>query len=61
MSFRFYVTDTFDGAIYGTDDEEQASGLAESTDFFVVDAKANEWLLPGGNRQTVKNIEDEGV
>lgn len=47
--FRFYVTDTFDGCIKGTDDESVAKDYAQSEDFFVLDTQTGKWLSVEGS------------
>lgn len=51
MKFRYYITALYDGSIRGTNDQETASDLAQSEDFFVVDAEAGEWIQPDGRVQ----------
>lgn len=58
--FRFYITDTNDGSLQGTDDEQTAKDYAESEDYFVVDAPLCVWLQPGGEREEVHEIKDIG-
>lgn len=53
MKYRYYITDTYDGCVKGTDDEEVATGFAESEDYFVVDAERGEWLTSNGERTPV--------
>lgn len=45
MKFRFYVTDTYDGCIKGTNDPVAARVFAECEDFFVVDTETGRWLV----------------
>jgi predicted Fe-Mo cluster-binding NifX family protein len=45
MKFRFYITDTYDGCIKGTNDPEAARAFAECEDFFVVDTETGRWLV----------------
>lgn len=62
MKFRFYITNTYEGNIEGTDSAEVAESFAESEDFFVVDAEAGKWLKPESIRDDVNNIvKEEGV
>ena len=41
---RFYIVDTLDGAVRGTDSETVAKEYAQSEDFFVIDSKTDKWL-----------------
>lgn len=52
--FRYYITNTFDGCIEGTDSTEDANDFAQSEDFFVVDSQTGEWMHPDGERVKVK-------
>ena len=51
MKFRYYITDTFDGAIVGTDDDQKAKDYAASEDFFVVDTSTGMWMQPDGAQE----------
>ena len=48
--FRFYITDLYEGAITGTDDETLARRLALNEDFFVVDSENNLWITSHDTR-----------
>lgn len=52
--FRYYITDTLDGVIKGTNDEDVARDLSQSEDYFVVDTETGNWLGSDG----VSPIED---
>lgn len=54
--FRFYITDTNEGSIRGTNNEELAEEIAESEDYFVVDTKMGEWIVAEGEREKVQEI-----
>ena len=54
--YRFYITDTFDGDVKGTDNEEWAKSIALSPDFFVVDTETGEWLSEDGDRREVQGL-----
>lgn len=54
MKFKYYITNLFEGAVEGTNDDDKASAMAESEDFFVVDAETGEWLTPGNTRVPVE-------
>ena len=49
MKFRYYITDTFNGAIKGTNNSSTANELAVCEDYFVVDTETGEWLSAEGN------------
>lgn len=53
MKFRYYITSTFDGCIYGTNDDALAEGLAESEDNFVVDTLTGDWIQADLDRQPI--------
>jgi predicted Fe-Mo cluster-binding NifX family protein len=53
---RFYIVDTNDGEVRGTDSEEVANGFAQSEDFFVIDSKTDKWLVTADARHTIKSI-----
>lgn len=56
MKFRFYITNTLDGMVRGTDDEGVAKDYAMSEDFFVVDAENGTWLQTDDTIQEVEAI-----
>jgi tmRNA-binding protein len=56
MKFRYYITDTIDGMVVGTDSKEVADNYALSEEYYVVDSEEGTWLLDGGE---VKSIEQE--
>ena len=43
--FHYYVVDTINGVVLGTDDEQKASDCAKSEDYFVIDAWDNFFLF----------------
>ena len=49
MAFRYYVTDTVEGLVIGTDERGIALEFAASDDYFVVDAKEGIWLTNDGD------------
>jgi hypothetical protein len=55
MTFIYYITDLFDGAVFGTDSEADAEQFAASEDHFVVDSSTGEWMTPSG-RLPVKAV-----
>ena len=56
MTFRFYITDPYDGALRGTNDEELAREYSLNADFFVADTEEGLWLTPTGD-ETIEEIE----
>lgn len=56
MKFRYYITDSENGIVKGTDYESLAQKFAASYDYFVVDSETGEWLQPNGLRFPVKEI-----
>ncbi len=61
MSFRFYIMDSNEGIIQGTDDQDTAHEFAESYDYFVVDTRNNLWLQPGSKSDEVEGISLEEI
>jgi hypothetical protein len=53
---RFYIVDTTDGTVRGTDDEKIAKEYAESEEFFVIDSKTDKWLMSGGSSQKLCSV-----
>lgn len=47
MKFRYYITNTFDGCIEGTNDTERAEELSACEEFFIVDTDTGEWVRSG--------------
>ena len=56
MTFRFYITDLYDGAIRGTNDEELAREYSLNEDCFVADTEKG-LLLTSTGEETIKEIE----
>ena len=54
MKFRFYITDTFEGQIVGTDSEATALNFATNEDYFVVDTETGRWLQSGSESAEVE-------
>lgn len=42
--YRYYITDTFDGAIKGTDNKETADNCAQCEEYFVLDVESGLWI-----------------
>ena len=57
MKFRYYITDTFDGIVKGTNDEAVAKEHAVCSDFFVVDSQEGVLLLESGEAYDIQEIE----
>jgi hypothetical protein len=55
--YKYYITDLFEGAIVGTDSDEEAENLATSEEHFVVDTSTGEWLLADGTRQSIEALQ----
>ena len=51
MKFRFIITNTMDGNVRGTNDEEVARDFAQGEDFFVVDVESGTWLTTDGDEE----------
>lgn len=56
MSFRYIITDTFDGCLKGTDDAKIAEEFAVCEDYFVYDTQEAVWLMADGEKQTVTKV-----
>lgn len=54
MKFRYYITDTLEGLIVGTNDSVYALAAASSEDYFVVDSETGEWLTSSGKALPVE-------
>lgn len=48
MKFRYYIADLYEGRVVGTNNEEKATGLALSEEYFVIDSEAGGWLTADG-------------
>lgn len=51
--FKYYVTDTTEGMIIGTNSDKEAQDYAASSDYFVVDSTTGEWITDDGERVPV--------
>ena len=56
MTFRYYITDTFDGTIRGTDDKVKALQMARCEEYYVVDTKNGHILLDNGDYQKIEEL-----
>jgi len=54
--FRFYITNLFVGTIMGTNNQEEAEGLAWSEEYFIVDTSTGEELSYSGERSLIKQF-----
>lgn len=50
IMFRFVITNMFEGAIEGTDDEQSANDFSFCDDFFVYDTRTGKWIIEGKGR-----------
>jgi len=61
--YLYYIVDTTDGTVAGTDDENLAKETAESEDYFVIDPTKGNWFQPDGKvegiRETTLTREEE--
>ena len=57
MKFRYYITDTNNGIVSGTNDPDLARELSLSTDFFVVDTDSGQLLNANGNQFDIQDLE----
>ena len=56
MKFRYYITDTFDGLIRGTNDLEKAKNYALCEEYFVVDTESGDWLCAEGKTLPIEEV-----
>lgn len=56
MKFRYYITNTFNGTIEGTNSSTAANVLAAAEDYFVVDTETGEWLSTEGRLVAIMEI-----
>ena len=54
MKFRYYITDTFDGIVKGTNDQEKAMQYAACPDFFVVDTETGLQHIEDGDTNDIE-------
>lgn len=57
MKFRYYITDTMNGMVQGTDSQTVARDFANSEDYFVVDSDTGLWLNASGEEFDVQDVE----
>jgi hypothetical protein len=53
-TFRFYITDLFNGQVVGTNDEAKAMEFTSSEDYFVVDSQTSEWVTTDGREEVTE-------
>lgn len=56
MLFRYYIADTFDGCLKGTNDSSVAKNYADCDDYFVVDTATGVWLQEFGKEVPVEEV-----
>jgi hypothetical protein len=61
MTFKFYITDTVDGSVCGTNDEGIARDYAENEENFVVNAETGMWLMPDDREEPVREADDNRI
>lgn len=44
MKFKYYIVDTRNGDIWGTDDDVVAENSSMSDENYVIDVESNEWV-----------------
>ena len=54
MKFRYYITNTFDGCMEGTNNGDKADELSACEEYFVVDTETCEWLTASGERLQIE-------
>lgn len=59
MKFRYYITNTFNGCLEGTNSTKEAEELAQCEDFFVIDSQDGVWLTPDGAQKVLKYGEQD--
>ena len=57
MKFKYYITDTHNGCIKGTNNQDVAKDISYSCDYFVVNSETGEWLTEDGELQQIEDIE----
>jgi hypothetical protein len=58
VKFNFYIADTLNGEIIGTNSKAIAEDYASSDDYFVVEAETGRWILPGNDSVEVKAFKE---
>lgn len=52
--YRYYITDMFQGAIVGTDNEQAAHDHSLTEESFVLDTQEGKWLINGALHDIVE-------
>ena len=52
--FTYYITNTFNGEIEGTNDDSKAEELSQCEEYFVVDSRTGERLCANGERVSIE-------
>lgn len=58
MSFKYYITNLFNGKVVGTNNEELAKQNSYCEEYFVIDIEAGAWLL-NGSSQVIEELEND--
>lgn len=54
MKYRYYIADTFDGDVKGTNDPKVALEFAICEEYFVVDTETGAWMADEGETREIK-------
>jgi hypothetical protein len=54
--YAYYIVDTMNGNVVGTDDASKARNLATSDDYFVIESETGRWLCEDGTPRNIKEI-----
>ena len=47
MSFRYYITDLFEGTVVGTNNKELAEQSSHCEEYYVIDTEVDAWIVAG--------------
>lgn len=56
MKFNYYIIDTFNNDVKGTNSKSVAEDFAQVEEYFVVQTETGRWILPGNDSVEVKAI-----
>ena len=54
--WKYLIVDLFEGAVFGTNDDEGAKALADVDEFFVINAEDQTWMTAGESADVIPEL-----
>lgn len=56
MKFRYYIVDTNDGTVVGTNSRKDANYFAGDESYFVIDSEEGQWMMSDNTNPPVEAL-----